>query len=164
MAEAPSDSSSMRSTAAIGMEFRSCELPIIGAVGARRPSIRIRVRLVPRPRRLMPVKPWPELPEVDWKEPKVLNEVLRRKSATEMSPLLSSCSRPMTVTGSAPSISARLMREPVTSMRSRVWLSDCLASCARARPGAATPTASAMTMASRSLWVLKLMTLCLQEG
>ena len=46
--------------------------------------------------------------------------MVRMNSATDVAPLASISARPMLVTGSAPSASTRLMREPVISMRSAV--------------------------------------------
>ena len=44
--------------------------------------------------------------------------MLRNKSATEVSPLSSIAVRSITVTGKSPAMSTRLIREPVTSIRS----------------------------------------------
>jgi len=109
----------MRSIAAIGTVFRSAESPTCGPLGRRRPSSSTSVRAEPRPRRSMPANDWAELPDCGRKLPADENVLERMNSATLTAPLASSSSRLITVTGSAPSASARLMREPVIST---VWV------------------------------------------
>ncbi|MNN27347.1 hypothetical protein D3C81_1408810 [compost metagenome] len=72
-------------------------------------------------------------------------------SPIEVWPCAWICSRLMVKTGCEVSTSARLMREPVTSILSRVWV----LSWAKAAPAGSTLAASAMTTASRSLLVLQ---------
>ena len=110
----------MRSTAAIGMEPMSAAVPTTGDFATRRPSTSTSVRWLPRPRRLTSEKLCALLPACGRKLPAEENGIERMNSATVTEPLDSSSSRVMTVTGSAPSASARLMREPVISMRSGV--------------------------------------------
>ena len=83
-AEAPSDKISIRSTAAIGIEFKSCELPVEGDLGKRRPSTKINERSAPKPRKFTEEVPCAELPDCGRKEPAALKLVLRSKSETEV--------------------------------------------------------------------------------
>ena len=148
MAEAPSVRISMRSTAASGTELRSALLPVNGAVGARRPSISTKVRLEPRPRRSMSAPAWAEEPDCGRKLPAELKVTSRMTSATETRPLACSCSREITVMGTAPSMSARLMREPVTSTVSSVVVSSSFC-CSCAKAGAASTEAAPANSAKR---------------
>ena len=132
----------MRSTAANGIALRFCEAaPSTGEPATRRPSSSSRVYCEARPRRLMVACDCAELPELCWNEPKVLKVAERRASATDRSPDSCRSSRLITVIGVGPSMSTRLMREPVTSMRSSVEASS--ASCAAAVPIAALASAAA---------------------
>ena len=117
-AEAPSDKISIRSTAAIGIEFKSCELPVEGDLGKRRPSTKISEREAPKPRKLICETPCAELPDCGRNEPAELKLVLRNKSETEVCPEKSIAARSITVTGTEPSRSVLLIREPVTAIRS----------------------------------------------
>src|SRR5690606_17488369 len=119
-ADAPSDRISIRSTAASGMVLRSAFSPVEGAYGTRRPSTSTRVRSEPMPRRSMSAVAWAELPERGRKFPNEEKVESRSTSASETSPLASMAARSMTVRGTAPSMSARRMRDPVTVRRSRV--------------------------------------------
>src|SRR5687768_4998232 len=154
-ADAPSDRISMRSTAASGMALRSVPLEAdIGFVGARRPSIRTRVRPEPTPRRSIVARDWADEPDCGLKLPNDAKVESRRTSATEMSPEASICVRSMTTTGTAPSISARFRREPVTWMvSSSVASVSSVASCANAGRAAkveAAPARSAKRIAPDS--------------
>ena len=117
-AEAPSFSTSMRSMAAVGIEFRSTDESAPVPPGTmRRPFKRARVRESPRPRRLTRVDPSPPLLTA------VLIELpcsgrLCRKSPIDTLPLATTCSRLMTVTGAGVVRSLRRMRDPVTVISS----------------------------------------------
>src|SRR5690606_11595611 len=144
-AEAPSERISMRSTAASGMVLRSALLPVDGAYGTRRPSTSTRVRSEPMPRRSMSAVAWAELPDCGRKLPNDENVESRSTSATDTSPLASMAARAITVSGTAPSMSARRMREPVTWMRARVWVSSAGAAWA---PAGSAGSAQAMAIGS----------------
>ena len=126
----------------------------------RRPSTSTSTRLAPRWRRSTVVEPAPTPPPSGGKPklPDELNLVLRPEpdaviccntSPIEVKPARSMSARVMTCTGDNPSSSAFLMREPVTSTRSRVLALSCGASCASATSGNA-PNNSALLTAALS--------------
>src|SRR5690606_6914636 len=83
-ADAPSDRISIRSTAAIGIAFKSCELPVEGDLGKRRPSTKINERSAPKPRKSTCEIACAELPDCGRKEPAELKVVFRIKSDTDV--------------------------------------------------------------------------------
>ena len=119
----------------------------MGLVGARRPSISTSVRPEPRPRRSTEASDWAELPDCGLKLPKDAKVLSRSTSATDTSPVASIEARSITMTGTAPSMSARFRREPVTSMRSRVLASVSLLAASWAK---ALPVASEAALANNA--------------
>ncbi len=115
-AEAPSLSTSIRSMAATGIEFRSTESLAPFPPGTnRRPLSSTSVRAGPRPRRATRVAPLPPL--LTW----VLMALpcsgrLCRKSPIETLPLATTWSLLITVTGAGVVRSLRRMRDPVTTI------------------------------------------------
>ncbi len=158
-AEAPSFRISTRSMTATGIAERSAPPPIWldNAYGATRlPLMSTRVRLVPKPRSEMPVKPTRPVPSppaslklpIDW----LIGRRSSRSCAVVMPEFAMSCLL-MTVTGSAPSPSTRLMLEPVTSILSLVC-AVCWASAGAVATDTARPTPSVCARARESFFIL----------
>src|SRR5690606_4864509 len=165
--DAPSSSTSMRSTIASGMVLRSVVAPTPDAEDSltqRMPSTSTSTRLAPRWRRSTWAEPAPT-PSPLGEKPKLpdeLNLVLSaepapvsscRMSPTEVRPVRSRSSRLRVWTGVWLSISAFLMRVPVTWTVSRVVaLEGCGASWATANPGAAAIRHNETAVARRWRW------------
>jgi len=140
------------------MVFRSTEPEVLDT--QRRPFTSTRVRSEPRLRRLMVDEPSPPLLKLVFR-PAPLAEMRWSTSATEVRPCFSIAARSMMKTGWEFSTSTERMREPVTSMRSRlVGDADSWATAVVAVPAVAT---SAITTASRSLLCLKFIALSLSK-
>ena len=152
--DAPSSSTSMRSTIAAGMVLRSVAEPTPEAEDSltqRMPSTSTSTRLVPRLRRSIVVAPAPTPPPSDGKPslPEALRVRLKAEpepvicctiSPIEVRPVRSMSARVRVCTGTWPSISAFLMRLPVTWTRSRVVAPLSRAggvACAATTPGKA---------------------------
>ena len=135
----------MRSTALAGIVLRSTAAETPEAEDSptqRSPSTRIRVRLAPRLRSDTVVEPEPT-PEPSGLKPKLpaeLNLVLSEEPLTERrwitspidpSPVAAMSAALITWTGVWPSISAFLMREPVTWIASRRCASSPRSGCAK---------------------------------
>ncbi len=141
-AEAPSLSTSTRSTAAIGIEFRSTAEPFMPWVATRRPLSSTSVESAPWPRRLADEAPLlprcaPEVTsafDARLSEPLPLMLRVAISCSAVTMPWSSSCLREMISTGSAPSLAMRLMLEPVISTRC-----ICPSFWACAMPGATAP-------------------------
>jgi hypothetical protein len=164
-AEAPSSSTSIRSTIASGMVLRSVAAPTPEAEASltqRTPSTSTSTRLAPRCRRSTWAEPAPT-PLPSGGKPKLpdeLNLVLSAEpeavsawttSPIEVRPVRSMSSRVTVCTGTWPSTSAFLIREPVTCTRSRVVarVSVSVASWAATMPGTASSSDSCTAMDSR---------------
>src|SRR5258706_3323675 len=139
MAEAPSLSTSTRSIAASGIEFRSTALPFAPWFTIRRPFNSTRVLEAPSPRRLALELPlllrsvvpcWMPTFEDRLSAPVPFAEIDMSSCSALVKPRRSMSWRVMTCTGSAPWSCTLLMLLPVISMRS----DDCARSCAAAPP------------------------------
>ena len=144
MLDAPSLSTSTRSTAASGMLLTLTDPPAPPAdTASRRPLTSTSTRPPPRPR-----NETVERPAVDDPAPVALLTEFDELNAdtdcirpsTLVTPLRAMSSRVITVTGKAPSASTRLMAEPVISMR----CSCAAAGVARAKAPSAAATAAAV--------------------
>lgn len=118
MAEAPSRSTSTRSSADSGMMLRPTLSPLNGWLAMRRPFRSTSVLSLPRPRRsALATPPVPE--PTDWLLPVELwfIEMVFSTSAAVVRPCLTKSLALIVVIGSAVSDARRLMLEPVTSTR-----------------------------------------------
>jgi hypothetical protein len=163
MAEAPSFSTSMRSTTEIGIELRSTRaLLVMPAVTQRRPLTSTRVRVSPRPRSEMFWVPSAPLVLVVTlrNAPPSLAVMLNRMSPIEVRPVASMAARSIDRTGEVPSTSAlRGMREPVTTTVSSSSSEGLSWANATPVPARAVVLRSAKEIASRSLLVFKVISL-----
>ena len=149
----------MRSTMAAGIVETSWKPS--GLMPRRLPLTSTRVRCAPRLRRSMYWPPASALAvsgEVRLNVGEPAEGMFCRMSATVLKPPAWMSSRLIITTGCAVSTSTWRMREPVTSMRSRVVACCSELSCANATPVPAitvAPDTSAKEIASRSLVVLR---------
>ena len=124
MAVAPSSSTSIRSTAASGIVFRSTKSrkPRVPApFTQRRPLTRTSERLAPRLRRFNEREPWLVPPEPVELKLEPTDGSSCSNSPTETTPVASISLRSMVNTGLAATSSLRRMREPTTLTVSSVF-------------------------------------------